>query len=209
MNIGAARTSILVFEEGDILLVKVLPVGSAHITNDIAIGIRTNIDIAEIIKIQYGSTLSSASGKDDEVLLSQIDEREEGSFSRKYLAEIIEARVEEIFHLVDKELKSVGRSAKLPAGVILTGGGSKLPGATETAKRTFRLPSSIGNPIGIDSAIDKLNNPEYTTVAGLVLWGHANQLANNRPFGSIRIKGFKRIAAIGEQVKSFIRIFKP
>ena len=209
VNIGAATTSILVFEEGDILLVKVLPVGSAHITNDIAIGIRTNIDIAEIIKIQYGSTLSSASGKDDEVLLSQIDEREEGSFSRKYLAEIIEARVEEIFHLVDKELKSVGRSAKLPAGVILTGGGSKLPGATETAKRTFRLPSSIGNPIGIDSAIDKLNNPEYTTVAGLALWGHANQLANNRPFGSIRIKGFKRIAAIGEQFKSFIRIFKP
>lgn len=208
VNIGAATTSVLVFEEGDILLVKVLPVGAAHITNDIAIGLRTNIDVAEIIKIQYGSTLSSVGAGQDEIALSQIDEQEEGSFSRKYLAEIIEARVEEIFHIVDKELRSISRSGKLPAGAILTGGGAKLPGITETAKRIFRLPAQIGAPVGVDSAIDKLNNPEYTTAVGLVLWGHANTQGFSRPLSSIGIKGFKGVAAVTDQLKSFIRIFK-
>ncbi|MBU2575999.1 cell division protein FtsA [Patescibacteria group bacterium] len=223
INIGAATTSILVFEEGDILLVKVLPIGSAHITNDIAIGLRTNIDIAEKIKIQYGSTLSSIGkghssstghtprhmpGGQDEVSLSQIDEQEEGGFSRKYLAEIIEARVEEIFHLVDKELKSVEKSGKLPAGAILTGGGAKLPGVIESAKRVFRLPASIGAPISVDSAIDKLNNPEYTTAVGLVKWGYANQISSQGSFGSIGIRGFKGIHAIGSKFKSVIHFFK-
>jgi len=216
INIGAATTSILVFEEGDILLVKVLPIGSAHITNDIAIGLRTNIDIAEKIKIQYGSTLSTAGKgsnasheRQDEVLLSQIDEQEEGNFSRKYLAEIIEARVEEIFHLVDKELKSVDRSGKLPAGAILTGGGAKLPGITEVGKRIFRLPASIGLPVSVYSAIDKLNNPEYTTAVGLVKWGHANQISSQSSFSSIGIKGLGSINFISNKIKSFFRIFKP
>jgi cell division protein FtsA len=208
VNIGAATTSVLVFEEGDILLVKVLSVGAAHITNDVAIGLRTNIDTAEIIKVQYGSTLSSVASGADEVQLSQISEQEEGTFSRKYLAEIIEARAEEIFNLVDKELRTAGRSGKLPAGAILTGGGAKLPGLVEVAKKVFRLPASIGSPNGLDSAIDKLNNPEYTTAAGLVLWGYANQHITSRTFGA-GIKGFKGAAAITEQVKSIVRIFKP
>ncbi|MAG28750.1 cell division protein FtsA [bacterium] len=208
VNIGAATTSVLVFEEGDILLVKVLPVGAAHITNDVAIGLRTNIDVAELIKIQYGSTLSAVGSSADEVQISQINEQEEGTFSRKYLAEIIEARVEEIFNLVDKELKTVNRSGKLPAGAILTGGGAKLPGVIDVAKRVFRLPAAIGAPIGVDSAIDKLSNPEYTTAVGLVLWGHANHEASRKPFSSIGIKGFKGVSAVTDLVKSIIRIFK-
>ncbi len=207
-NIGAATTSILVFEEGDIMLVKVLPVGASHITNDIAIGLRTNIDVAETIKVQYGSTLSALGRSADEIQLSQIDEREEGSFSRKYLAEIIEARVEEIFSMVDKELRSVGRSGKLPAGVILSGAGAELPGLTEIAKRVFRLPAGIGVPQGVRSAIDKLSNPAYTTAVGLVRWGHANEELSNRPFGSSSIRGLRGLRAITEQVRSIVRIFK-
>jgi len=208
VNIGAATTSILVFEEGDILLVKVLPVGAAHITNDIAIGLRTNIDIAEVIKVQYGSTLAAIGSGQDEVPLSQVNEQEDGTFSRKYLAEIIEARVEEIFNMVDKELRTVSRSGKLPAGAVLAGGGARMPGIIEVAKQVFRLPASIGTPQSVDSAIDKLNNPEYTTAVGLVQWGHANQQISRHSFSSIGIKGFGSISAIGNQLRNITKIFK-
>jgi cell division protein FtsA len=208
VNIGAATTSVLVFEEGDIILVNVLPVGSAHITNDIAIGLRTNIDIADQIKIQYGSTRSAQSKSNDEVEIRQINEQEEGTFSRKYLSEIIEARVEEIFNMVDKGLREINRSGKLPAGIVLTGGGSKLPGICEVAKREFRLPSSIGLPTGVDSAIEKINDPAVSTAIGLVLWAHANQVSGNSGIGS-SIKGFKGFDMISTQVKSIFRIFKP
>ncbi|MDP3995287.1 MAG: cell division protein FtsA [Patescibacteria group bacterium] len=208
VNIGAATTSVLVFEEGDIMLARVLPVGASHITNDIAIGLRTNIDTAEAIKVQYGATLSALRSGQDAVQLSEIDENEEGSFSKKYLAEIIEARVEEIFTMVDKELRSVGRSGKLPAGVILSGGGAQLPGLSEVAKRVFRLPAAVGVPVGVHSAIDKLGNPAYTTAVGLVLWGYANQEHSSRALRAVGMKGFKGISAITEQVKSLVRIFK-
>ena len=207
VNMGSATTSVLVFEEGDIMLVRVLPVGASHITNDIAIGLRTNIDTAEAIKVQYGGTLSSLGSGADLVQTSEVDEREEGSFSKKYLAEIIEARVEEIFSMVDKELRGVGRSGKLPAGVILSGGGAVLPGLADVAKRVFRLPAGVGVPTGVSSAIDKLASPAYTTAVGLVLWGHANQEARATTFGA-SMRGFKGMSAISEQMRSIIKIFK-
>lgn len=208
VNVGSATTSVLVFEDGDIMLVKVLPVGASHITNDVAIGLRTNIDTAETVKVQYGSTLSVLGRSADEIQLSHIDEREEGTFSRKYLAEIIEARVEEIFSMVDKELRSVGRSGKLPAGVILSGAAASLPGLLEVAKRVFRLPAGIGVPTGVRSAIDKLASPAYTTAVGLVLWGNLNRELSGRTFGSVGIRGFRGMAAIIEQIKSIFQIFK-
>lgn len=206
VNIGSATTSLLVFEEGDILQVSVLPVGAAHVTNDIAIGLRTNIDVAETIKLQYGQALPDRVGKNDEVAMRQIDETEDGVFSRKHLAEIIEARVEEIFHLVDKNLREIGRSSKLPAGVILSGGGAKLPDIVAVAKREFRLPAAIGVPLGVDSAIDKIADPALTTAVGLVLWGQANQLLHDRGFGSL---SFKSLGKVSEGLKSFVRLFKP
>lgn len=206
INIGAATTSLLVFEEGDILHVSVLPVGSAHITNDIAIGLRTNIDVAEAIKIHYGQAVPEHVGKNDEVEMRQISETEDGVFSCKHLAEIIEARVEEIFHMVDKNLRDINRSGKLPAGIILTGAGAKLPGMVEVAKREFRLPASIGRPLGVESAIDRINDPGLTTAIGLVLWGQANQTFGNRGFGSIPLPG---LGNIGNKMKSLVRLFKP
>lgn len=206
VNIGAATTSLLVFEEGDILHVGVLPVGAAHITNDIAIGLRTNIDVAEAIKLQYGQAVPDRVGKNDEVAMRQVDEAEDGVFSKKHLAEIIEARVEEIFHLVDKSLREIGRSSKLPAGVILSGGGAKLPGIIEVAKREFRLPAALGAPLGVDSAIDKIADPALTTVVGLALWGQANQMVQGRGWGGFSFRGLDKVSA---SLKSFMRLFKP
>ncbi len=187
VTVGSATTSVLVFEEGDLLHMKVLPVGSGHITNDIAIGMRSSIDVAERLKIEFGTALPDDVGKKEEVRLDDVGGSADESVSRHQIAEIIEARLEEILKMVDKELSAAGRAGMLPAGVVLTGGGVKLPGTVEVAKRTFRLPCAIGTPVDALTAIDKLNDPAFTTAVGLVHWG---LVANDRqssgsPFSSM------------------------
>jgi len=172
LNIGGATTSLLVFEEGDVLHTSILPVGSSHITNDIAIGLRTSIDSAEKIKVEYGSALPAEINKREEINLGEIDSREEGVVSRKHVAEIIEARCEEIFKMADKELQKIDRSGLLPAGIVVTGGGAKLPGLVEVAKKEFKLPASLGYPLDLGStAVDKVNDLNFSTAIGLLYWG--------------------------------------
>lgn len=171
VNIGASTTSMVVFEEGDVLHTKVLPVGGNHLTNDVAIGLRTSIDVAEQIKIEYGSAVPDEVQKRDEIALSEYEGGDDATVSRRHVAEILEARTEEIFAMVDKELQSIDRSGRLPAGIILTGGGAKLPGLVEVAKKQFRLPASIGMPTNVITAIDKVQEPTYTTAIGLLAWG--------------------------------------
>lgn len=175
VNIGGSTTSLIVFEEGDVLHAKVLPVGAGHITNDIAIGLRTSIEVAEKVKLTYGSAIPADIGKREDVNLSEFEGGDAAVVSRHHVAEIIEARVEEIFSMIDKELKAIDRSALLPAGVVLTGGGAKLTGLVEVAKRTFRLPAAIGVPQGISTAIDRIDDPTFTTATGLALWSASNE----------------------------------
>lgn len=174
VDIGANTTSLAVFEEGDILHVKILPIGSGHITNDIAIGLRTSIDVAESVKLRYGSAIPKDIDRNEDIDLSQVSSMEDGEVSRRHVAEVIEARVEELFHLVDEELKSVGRSGLLPAGVVFTGGGAKLPGLVDLAKETFRLPARVGYPKPLGGVLDHVDDPEFATAIGLVLWAEAN-----------------------------------
>lgn len=171
VNIGGATTSMAVFEENELIHSAVLPVGSEYITGDIAIGLRIPIDSAEKIKVREGSCLPAEFKKQDVVAYADLGIEEEGVFSKKEIAEIIEARVEEIFELVDKELRKVGKSSMLPAGVVVTGGGAKLGGMIETAKRVLRLPASLGYPHEIVSNIDKISDLSFSTAVGLVLWG--------------------------------------
>ncbi len=149
INIGASTTSLAVYEEGELLHTAVIPIGSEHITSDIAIGLRCPINLAERIKLEYGSARPGQFSKKDEIDISAIAREEEvddeiNNISRKYIAEIIEARVEEIFEKVDDELKKVERSGMLPAGVFLAGGGVRLAGLVEIAKSKLRLPAMIG-----------------------------------------------------------------
>lgn len=165
LDIGAGTTGMAVFEEGDLIHLAILPIGSAHITNDIAIGFKIDIDIAERIKIEYGSLAKNLRRKKEKIKLS---EGETLVFSRKQLGDIIEARVSEIFGEVDKELKKISRKELLPAGVVLTGGGSKLPQIVQTAKNELKLPCRTGKPkdfLGLE------RDPTLTTVCGLVLRG--------------------------------------
>ncbi|MBI4128809.1 MAG: cell division protein FtsA [Parcubacteria group bacterium] len=171
LDIGGGVSSMGVFEEGDLFHTRILPIGSAHITNDLAIGLRTALDVAERVKLEYGSALSDELKKGDTVDLSKISEQESGVVSRKELAVIISARLEEIFEVINKELKRINREALLPAGVVLLGGGAKVPGVVELAKRKLRLPVQLGFPSDIGGVIDKVDDPAFATAVGLIFWG--------------------------------------
>jgi cell division protein FtsA len=170
VNMGGGTTSLAVFEEGDLLHTAVLPIGSGHVTNDIAIGLRTTVDVAEKIKLEYGCAISKEVNKKEEIDLSQVDSSESGFVSRFHVTEIIEARLEEIFNLVNKELKAIGKSGLLPAGIVLTGGGAKVPQISELAKSVIGLPAQVGFPVNLGGMMDKVDDPSFATVIGLILW---------------------------------------
>ncbi|MEX1123916.1 MAG: cell division protein FtsA [Patescibacteria group bacterium] len=171
VDIGAGSTDMAVYEESQLIHVASIPIGSNHITNDIAIGLRTNLDIAEAIKVKYGHAQPDKTRDGEQINLSAFDPAETERISRKHVSEIIEARTSEIFHLIKEELQKVGKDGLLPAGVIFTGGGSDLEGITEAAKETLRLPASIGYPVvPLSGMIDKIDSPIYATSVGLVLW---------------------------------------
>ena len=176
INIGATTTSLAVYEEGTLLHTAILPLGAEHITSDIAIGLRCPINLAERIKVEYGHSDSSLFNKKDEIDISQLVKEEKindniEAISHKYLAEIIEARVEEIFDKVDEELKRIDRSGMLPAGAILTGGGALLKGIVDTAKKKLRLPVALGEVKNIKIAVDKARQQDFLSAVGLIIWG--------------------------------------
>lgn len=171
VNLGGATSSMAVFEENDVLHTAVLPIGCEYVTSDIALGLKISIDTAEKIKIREGSCAPEKFKKNNFIKYAELGAIEDGEFSQKEVAEIIAARIEEIMESVDKELKKIGKSGMLPAGVVLTGGGAKLDGIIEIAKNILRLPASLGQPQELVSNIDKVSDLSFTTAIGLVLWG--------------------------------------
>ncbi|GMX58545.1 MAG: cell division protein FtsA [Candidatus Microsyncoccus archaeolyticus] len=177
VSIGAGTSSVAVFEDGRLLNLAVFPVGAANITNDIAIGFKTEIEIAEKIKRDYGSCsktgikkleidLDSFSGEKIQIEKSKkVKNKNSLCFSEKELNKIIDARVCEIFDLIDKEIKKVSKQGLLPGGIVLVGGGAKLPGIVDLAKKEFNLPCRVGYPKNI-SGIDK--DCSLSTVCGLI-----------------------------------------
>ncbi len=177
INLGSSTTSIAVYEERNLVHTAVLPIGSEHITSDIAIGLRAPINLAERIKCEYGRAISDGVSDKEEIDISNLVKEEEvnddiNSISKKYLADIISARVAEIFEKIDNEFKKIDRSGMLPAGAIIVGGGARLEEVVEAAKRSLRLPAAIGVAKNINVIIDKVRNPEFLTALGLVIWGN-------------------------------------
>ncbi len=172
LDIGGTVSTLSAFEEGKMVHAATLPVGSAHITNDIAIGLQADIDIAETIKMRYGACRPETIHKKEMIRLSSEDGSEQiDNISRKEVAEIIEARIEELFELVDKELKKISRQALFPAGVVIVGGGANMTGIAECAKNYLRLPAHVGAPHSIEGMTDNYAAPQYVTAAGLCLRG--------------------------------------
>lgn len=187
IDIGAGTTSLVVFEEGDMIHAAVLPVGSMHITNDIAIGLRISLDAAEKIKLKYGAATKEAIKENETIPLSSFEPDEKERIERKYLVDIIEARLNELFGMVRDELKKIGKDSMLPAGAIITGGGSQLEGLLEFAKGHLHLPASTGNPLlEVAGLVDELDNPGYATALGLMLWGL--EATQTTPKGSSRLE---------------------
>ena len=208
INLGGTTTSLAIFEEGDILHTAVLPIGSEYISKDIALGLRISIDTAEKIKVREGSCLPKEFKKQDEVKYSEIGGTEEGTFNKKEVAEIIEARVDEIMEKVDKELKKIGRSGMLPAGVVITGGGAKLDGIVEVAKSKLRLPASLGYPQELVSSLDKVSDLSFSTAVGLVLWG-AEMAKKGRGGLKLPLANFKSMDKAVSQIKKLFKSFLP
>ena len=168
IDIGGGTTGIAVYEEGDVLYSSVIPVGAGHITNDLAIGLRTDIDRAEKIKIAHVKAHSSKVNMNEKIRIEEL-ERDEAVVTRKELQRIADARLDEIFSLVRAELKKIGKDSMLPGGVVLTGGGAKMAGIEELAKEKLHLPAIVGKPEGFTGIVDRISDPAFAAPIGLML----------------------------------------
>lgn len=186
VDVGCGGTSMSIFEDGATLHTAVIPVGGENVTNDLAIGLRTSIDTAEKVKIEYGSTVPEDVNERETIDLSLISKIDTHLVSKKQVVEIIQARYHEIFLLVKDELAKIHRDGMLPAGVILTGSGAKLPGIIDLARETLNLPAQIGFPQNYDGVVDKIDDPAYATAIGLLIWGSRFE---GRHHGGLGMKG--------------------
>lgn len=174
VDIGGGTASFIVFEEGIPINAGVLPIGGGHITNDIAIGLRTHVDVAEAIKLAYGSCLPAETPKRENIRLADFVEGESAIYSRRELAEIIEARMGDVFELLHRELKKINRVELLPGGIIMVGGSSLVPGLVDLAKREMRLPVERGILQEFGAVADDSQGPSFASALGVLLWADKN-----------------------------------
>jgi cell division protein FtsA len=192
IDIGGGTTDIAIFVDGAIKHTSVLSLGGNHLTNDIAVGLRTPTAEAEKIKQRSGCCLTSMVGKDETIEVPSVGGREPRILSRQLLAEILEPRVEEIFTLVNREIVKSGYEDLIASGVVLTGGSAILPGMPELAEQIFDLPVRRGKPIDIGGLVDVVNSPVYATGVGLVKYGSRNMQTRNFVIGQENL--FDRVA---------------
>jgi cell division protein FtsA len=174
VDIGGGTTDITIFHAGAIKHTAVIPLGGNHITNDISAGLRTPASSAEEIKRRYGCAFSGISQPQDTIEVPSTGGRDPRILAKHALTEIIEARMEETFTLVHRELIRSGFDEFLTAGLVLTGGTVLLEGSAELAEQVFNMPVRIGYPGGVGGLIDVVNSPAYSTGVGLVLYGSRN-----------------------------------
>lgn len=165
LDIGAGTTNLIVFEDGEVQHVAVIPMGGQHITNDLAIGLKTDLDIAEAVKLEHAD-LKRDSKKVSAMI--KIGDKTH-TFRMEDINEIVEARVEHILEYVQKELQKIKRAGKLPGGVVLTGGTANISGIEDYARDTLQLPARIGKLRGVGGLVDTVEDQSYTTVVGLML----------------------------------------
>jgi cell division protein FtsA len=168
VDIGGGTTGVAVYEEGDILYSSVLPVGAGHITNDLAIGLKTSIDAAEKIKLKYVRAHTPKANLAEKIRIEEL-EGDDSVVTRKELQNIAGARLDEIFQLVRAELRKLGKDVMLPGGVVLTGGGAKMVGIEDLAKEALNLPAVIGKPEGFSGIVDRISDPAFAAPVGLML----------------------------------------
>ncbi len=199
VDIGAETTGLAVFEDGNLIHCHVIPLGSANITNDIALGLRTEIETAERIKKEFGSLISKNKKKNTKTKNEKIRIPEKSLVCpKKVLENIIEARVSEIFSHIQKELKKISKQEILPAGVVLTGGGSLLPGIKEYSKQALKLPCSIYIPKDIPGLPE---DPAFSTALGLLSYAWKGEKRGGEGSGTF--------SKTSESIKKIIKLLLP
>jgi len=208
VDCGGGTTDVAIFIDGSIWHSVVLPVGGNHISNDIAIVLRTPFDVAEYLKIRHGHARplpEPEEGENDgQIEVESFAGLKKRSVSRMLLHQVIEARVEEIFRMLRAEVRRVGYEGLLPAGVVLTGGTALLPSIEEVAREVLNLPVRIGIPTRLGGLADAIDSPAYATSVGLVRWGFKRGSA--APFLLPQDQGWMRIY---NRFKSWLREFLP
>jgi cell division protein FtsA len=180
IDFGGGVSSLALFHEGELIHSVILPIGSRHITNDIAVAFRTSMDKAEEIKRQYGFTGLDESKKRGQVDLSDILGEEGLVVPRKQIVKIIDCRVSELFDLVSGEIKKLPHSYLLPAGVVLAGGGANLEGLVTFAKNQLKLPAIVGNNCFVERLPDEASDPAFAVAIGLTAWGFEKEFSSGK-----------------------------
>ena len=201
VDMGAATTSVAIYEEGDLQYVGVIPAGSNNVTNDLAIMLEINTEVAEEIKKRY-ITGNFAGEKD---IVMKID-REEMVFEREKVEEVVKARLEEIFEKVKKELRKAGYEKRLPEGAVLVGGGAKMRDIEVFAKKVLEMSVKIGTPRGLGGVSSAVEKPEYAAAVGLMIL--AVNGSEEKRGGNVRKNGGKKKAAGGGFLANLFSKFK-
>ncbi len=193
IDMGGGTTDLAIFSGGSLVHTAVLPIGGNHLTNDIAVGLRTPALEAEKIKLRYGCALASMVGREETIEVPSVGGRTDRLLSRQILCEIIEPRVEEIFSLMKQEMAKSGYEDLIASGVVLTGGSTLLEGMPELAEQIFNLPVRRGVPKGIGGLVEVVKSPLYATGVGLVLYGSRRLHQGGRMFRSRDENMYRRV----------------
>jgi cell division protein FtsA len=191
VDMGGGTTDIAVFCGGAIQHTAVIPIAGAQVTNDIAVSLRTPAQYAEEIKIKYACALSQLANPDETIEVPSVGERPPRRLARQTLAEVVEPRYEELFHLIRKELRRSGFEELIAAGIVLTGGSAKMEGAIDLAEEVFHMPVRLGVPQYVEGLAEVVRNPIHATGVGLLLYGResiqtkAENAAAKLGFGSV------------------------
>ena len=175
VDIGGGTTDIAIFTGGAIRHTAVIPIAGDQVTNDIAMALRTPTQNAEEIKIKYACALTQLAGAEETIKVPSVGERPSRDLSRQALAEVVEPRYEELFTLIQSELRRSGFEDLIAAGIVLTGGTSKMEGVVELAEEIFHMPVRLASPQGVSGLADVVNNPMYATGVGLLMYGLKQQ----------------------------------
>ncbi len=170
-DFGAGTIDLALFMDGSPFHTAVLPLGGNNVTNDIAIGLKTSLTAAEELKIRFGTAEPSDVDKDEQVDVQGIGEGDAWTASRYELAEIIEARMREVFEKIGAEIERAGYAGMLPAGVVLTGGAAQLAGTARLGREVLQAPVRVAGPSGVEGLTDHLLTPAFSTSLGLLMWG--------------------------------------
>jgi len=178
VDIGHGTTGISVFEKGSIWHTHVIPIGGEHFTNDLAVGLKTSIKTAEILKKKFGTALAATIEEDDMVEVPSVAGKQVNMIHRSKLAELLQSRGEELLNLVYEEIRGVGLDKTINAGLVLTGGGAALAGLPEVAEGIFDHQVRVGEPANIRGLTNIVASPVYATAVGLALYGAKREAEN-------------------------------